>query len=347
MGSVQYRLKRVKRLQKVTRLLLEPQTPAYSLQPEVVEIMKIITGSQTIHTTRHEDIDYGETLTSNGLAISPTMAAMCADDFVRTIEFIRGTYAAINDTRNRFTDRPVQVLYVGCGPYATLAVPLMAVLSSTEAVFTLLDLHPESITSAEAIVNALGFGESATRFETIDAGSYRVDPEQPPDVILIEIMQACLEKEPQVAITRRLLKQAPHAILIPEEIGIELTLVNTSREFNLDDLGCNRGIPQRDRIPVASVFIVNRETVKSWEGNYGYRLIASIVRIPDFPEQRYQPMLFTSIRVYKEHVLKDYDSGLTCPRSPSIEDTINSGDMVQFHYELGSHPRLIGQVISR
>jgi hypothetical protein len=270
------------------------------------------------------------------------MAAMCADDFMRTIEFIRGTHAAIVDLRKRFPERPIRVLYVGCGPYATLAVPLMAILSSNEATFTFLDVHPGSIKSAKSIVDTLGLADSVASFETVDAGSYRVCPEQPPDVILMEIMQACLESEPQVAIARQLLKQAPRAVLIPEEVCIELTLVDTSREFDLDGLERDRGIIQRDRIPVASVFVVNRETVKSWEGNYSNRLTASTVRIPDSLEQRYQPMLFTVI-----HILTDSDSGLTCLRIPSIDGALKPGDTIQFYYELGSRPRLSGQVCAR
>jgi hypothetical protein len=328
----------------VTWSLLKSQSPAHSLRPEVVEMTKILVDSQTNRTARQEDISVGETRTSNGLALSPTMAAMCADDFMRTIKFIRGTHAAIVDLRKRFPDRPVGVLYVGCGPYATLAVPLMAILSSNEATFTFLDVHPESIKSAKSIVDTLGLADSVASFETVDAGSYRVCPDQPPDVILMEIMQACLESEPQVAITRQLLKQAPHAILIPEEVCIELTLVDTSREFDLDGLERNWGTIQRDRIPIASVFVVNRETVKSWDGNCSNRLTASTVLIPDPLEQRYQPMLFTVIRIYKNHVLKDYDSGLTCPRTPSIDGAIKPGDAIQFHYELGSRPRLKGQV---
>ncbi len=146
------------------------------------------------------------------------------------------------------------------------------------------------------------------------AGSYRVCPDQPPDVILMEIMQACLESEPQVAITRHLLKQAPHAILVPEEVCVDLARVDPSREFDLNGLEGNRGPIQRDRIHVASVFVLNRESVESWYGNCSKRLPASTVRIPDPLEQRYQPMLFTAIRIYKNHILKDYDSGLHIPR---------------------------------
>lgn len=334
-------------MRRITLSLLDSQRPAHSLRQEVVEMMTIISGSRTILTARQEDISGGEVRTSNGLALSPTMAAMCTDDFVRTIEFIRDTHAAIVDIRKRFPDRPAQVFYIGCGPYATLAVPLMAVFSSAEAAFTLLDVHPESIESAKSIVNILGLADRVANFETMDAASYRVCPDQPPDVILMEIMQACLESEPQVAITRHLLKQAPNVILIPEEVRVDLTLVDPSREFDLDRLKQNGSPIQPDRIPVTSVFVVNRETVDSWNSNCGNRLPASAVQIPESVEQQYQPMLFTRIRAYQNHILKDYDSGLTYPRSLPIKGVVKPGDTIQFHYELGSRPRLYGEVCAQ
>ncbi len=329
----------------MTSTLLDSQRSAHTLRPEVVELTSLLADSQTVRITSQEDISGGETRTPNGLAISPTMAAMCADDFVRTIGFIRGTHDAIVDIRKRFPDRPAQVLYVGCGPYAALAVPLMTTFTPAEANFTLLDVHPESIACAKTIVNTLSLAESIKSFETIDAGTYRVCPDHPPDIILIEIMQACLESEPQVAIIRHLLKQAPQAILVPEEVRIDLMLVNPLREFDLQSVEENRDPVRRDRIAFASVFVVNRETVNSWDSNCGKRLPASTIQIPDPLEQSYQPMLFTVVRIYKNHILKDYDSGLTCPRSLSIDDVFKPGDTIQFYYELGSHPRLKGKVL--
>ena len=123
---------KLEQLRSVTSILLDSQRPVHSLRPEVVEIKTILADSQTMYSAPPEDIAGGETRTSNGLALSPKMAAMCIDDFVRMIEFIRGTYAAIIDIRERFPDRPARVLHVGCGPYATLLVPLMATFSSTE-----------------------------------------------------------------------------------------------------------------------------------------------------------------------------------------------------------------------
>jgi hypothetical protein len=331
-------------LRSITSSILDPQRPTQSLRREVVGMTKILADAGTFRSARQADISEGETRTSNGLALSPSMAAMCADDFVRTIEFIRGTQAAIMDMRAQYPDRPARILYAGCGPYAALAIPLMTIFSPQEAVFTLLDIHPEAIESVKNIAETLGLADSIVHSETMDAGFYHIDPDQPPDIILLEIMQACLAAEPQVAITRHLLMQAPDAILIPEEVRIDFVLADPSHEFGLDGLAQNADDLQRDRIAVTPVFVVNRETVNSWKSIHGNRLPGGAARLPDPMEQRYQPMLFTNIRVYQNHVLKDYDSGLTCPRLFTSNAAIQAGDTIQFHYELGRQPQLKGEV---
>jgi len=337
-------MKNLKQLRSVTSILLDSQRPAYSLRPEVVEMATILVESQTVRHPPKDDIADGETRTPGGLALSRAMAAMCADDVARTIEFIRGLHSAILDIRKRLPDRPARVLYAGCGPFATLAVPLMAVFSADEATFTLLDVHSESIASAESIVGAIGVAESVASFETIDAGSYDVHPDEPPDIIVMEIMRACLDAEPQVSVTRHLLKQAPEAILVPEEIRIDLTLVDASREFDAGAVEENRDAIPRDRVEVATVFVLNRETVASWHSNNTDRLPAGTARLPASLEPRYQAMLFTFVRTHRNHILKDYDSGLTSPKLLSIEDAYKPGDEIQFYYELGSHPKLTGEV---
>ncbi|HEX5221294.1 MAG TPA: class I SAM-dependent methyltransferase [Verrucomicrobiae bacterium] len=330
-------------LLRLARLLVESEGPAYSLRPEVLELGRMLAELPTISSPRNENIALGETRTPHGLALSPTMAGMCMDDFVRTIAFMRGAHAAITDLWKQSPGRPVQFLYAGCGPHAILVLPLMALLPPNEVSFTLVDIHPDSIQSAQATINALGLENSVAHFETVDATLYQINPNRPPDIILVETMQAALEAEPQVAIALHLIGQSPPAVLLPEEVRVDLVLVNPSREFDQN----GQALPERDRIQVGPLFVLNRETVKSWERDEAGPLPAARVRLPEPLEARYEPMLFTSVRVYGSHVLKDYDSGLTCPRRPRIEGQIRSGAVIEFRYELGSRPGLAGKVMSR
>lgn len=327
-------------LRGITRRLLDLRVPPWSLRPGVLELQRLLTAAAGDGFREDAEIASGESRSARGLALSPTMAAMCVADYVRTIVFLRGLHAAISAHRSGDPARPTRILYAGTGPFATLAVPLMSVLDPSEAVFTLLDLHPEAIRSVESVVRHFGLERQVERTAATDALDYTIDPEEPPDVILVEIMQACLEAEPQVAITRHLLVQAPGAVLLPEEVRIELKLVDPAREFSGVGEGGEVQPLRRDRLPVGPVFVLNKEAVANWVGLAGTELPGRAVQLPGAWEDRYQPMLFTTVRVHGDHLLDDYDSGLTCPRIPTMPVPLRPGDILSTTYRLGTAPGL-------
>jgi hypothetical protein len=106
-------------LRRLTLKILDPQHPPYSLHPEIAKLAQLLDCCATVRIDTPKDISDGETRTKSGLALSPVMAAMCVQDFARTVVFIRGQYAV-------------------------LAVPSMAVFSPQEVKFTILDIHPPS-----------------------------------------------------------------------------------------------------------------------------------------------------------------------------------------------------------
>ncbi|MBA3350936.1 MAG: hypothetical protein H0U23_00670, partial [Blastocatellia bacterium] len=132
------------KLSSATRSILDASRPAYSLRSEVLELKAIFEQAGGLAPDTSRDISSGETLTSGGTAISPTMAAMCVDDFARTVQFIRGPHAAIQAVRTKASDRPVRVLYAGCGPWAPLAIPLMTIFAPRDLHFSLIDIHCDS-----------------------------------------------------------------------------------------------------------------------------------------------------------------------------------------------------------
>jgi hypothetical protein len=265
---------------------------------------------------------------------------MCVDDFARTVQFIRGARAAIVDAGQ--PGRAVHVLYAGCGPYAALAIPLMALVPASQAVFTLIDLHPASTTSASSVAASLGFNDRVKAIETIDAMEYQIPADDVPDIILIEMLRATLRSEPQVAVTRHLMAQAPDALLVPERVTVDLVLVDRSREFDLDGSGL-----ERDRVPLGAAFAIDADAIERWKDNSGDRLPGSDIKLPDAFEPRYQPMLFTTVRVFTDHALTDYDSALTIPRTLGNDIDARPGDTLRFSYQLGDQPRLICQSVSR
>ncbi len=328
-------------LRRLALKILDTRHPPYSLHAEIANLAQLLDSCATVRSDPSKDISDGETHTKNGLALSPVMAAMCVQDFARTVVFIRGLHAAIQDSLNQSLGRPTRVLYAGCGPYAVLAVPSMTVFSPQEVKFTILDIHPPSVDSARSVVNTLGLAEYVTSYEVVDAMHYQVQRDETPDVTVMEIMNACLEKEPQVAITRHLLDQAPQTILVPESVRVDAYLVDPSKEFTFVEPQQTATNSDRDRIFLGMVFELSRETVKLWKSENNALLPAASIQIPDRLENRYSPMLFTKIQVYKDHRLKEYDSGLTIPRVFPYNGPIRGGDTLKFYYRLGSHPALI------
>lgn len=333
-----------KRLRQLTYEIIDSKASAHLLEKQVIAMIEILSSAALQTTELYRDRSQGGSCTSSGLALSPQSAATCAGDFVRTVQFLRGLHCAIIEKESRVPKRGVRILYAGCGPLAALAVPLMSVLSNSIATFTLLDIHRQSIESAKRIVSRLGLLNSVKEFEAIDACCYQLDPEFPPDIILTETMQACLESEPQVAITRHLLGQAPQAVLIPEEVRIDLRTVDVSREFASSLSPQERNL-QCGRINIGTVFALSRDAVLAWRDQN--HISSTMIRIPHTIKRDYEPMLFTRIRVYGDHALDPYDSGLTIPRPPLSCNSLRRGDTVRFRYLEGRQPRLIAEAVGQ
>lgn len=327
-------------LREITEKLLDSHQQSFQLRDEVLALAQILSqAAESLDSDRNserQDIHSGETITQHGLAVSPQLAKLCAEDYMRTIAFLRGAHQAINDVLS--TQSSATILYAGCGPWATLAIPIMSVMTSEKVRFTLLDIHQSSVQSVKNIIKTLGLNHHISAIHHTDALDYQIDKTNPPDIILLEVMQACLEKEPQVALSQHLLQQAPNALLIPEEIEISLNWVDLSKEFAVEQTGKDQTDRDSHRIAAGSVFRVNKEKLLNWPIKSS-QLSAATLRFPDLTEN-YQPMLYTAITTYKKHQLLAHESGLTCPRLLVLDTEHSQPYSLSFHYQLGNQPKL-------
>jgi hypothetical protein len=263
-----------------------------------------------------------------GVAIAPLAAARCVLDFARTRAFLRGVDAALATARARFGDL-VEVLYAGCGPFAPLFLPLTTALPAGAARFTLLDAHAASIDCVRRLARAFDAERWLAAAEMGDACTWRAP--RAPHVIVAEVMQAGLEREPQVAVTRALAPQlAPGGVFVPEEITLSVALADLSREFGL--------APAPARVELGDVF----------------RLRADVPPVPPSPVRVAVPadagpsrpvLLLTRVRVHGEIELRECDSGVTYPRVLGALGQVGPGAVLEFRYRPGPDPGLDARVV--
>ncbi|QGZ38783.1 hypothetical protein IP92_05169 [Pseudoduganella flava] len=326
-------------LRRLSRALTDPAHAMTDLVAEATALRELLEHCSTLSTAGGMPVNADASVLDSGLAISPVQAALCALQPYRTIAFIKGLHAAIG-TVLRAHER-VHVLYAGCGPYALLALPQMA-LYGEQVGFTLIDVHDESLRHARALVDSFGLGDCVDAWVCADATHHRIDPARPPHVIVSETMNAALRSEPQVAIFRALHAQAPAALLVPERVTVHACLLDPARELSppVPDASVPFTPPQRDRIDLGPIFTLDSEALAAWCALEGDELPAAAVRVPPFgPAQ--QARLLTKIDVYGGHRLDDYECSLTVPQRLPGRMPVAPGDTLQFSYRLGSSPGLV------
>lgn len=274
------------------------------------------------------NIGDGQSLLPSGLAVSPVNAALCAREFLRSAAFIQGAGAALDQAAQACSGRPLRVLYAGCGPFAFLLLPLLALWPAQRAQFTMLDIHEEALGPARRLVSALGLDAGVAAWVQADAALYRLDPDALPDVIVSETMSAALLREPQVAITRNLLGQAPAALMVPAEVRIDCVL-------------CERpdaNTAWRESVPLGPVFVLDGAAVAAWDAAHEGRLPGAAIRLPDRLPPQHRLRLLTGITVFGNVKLGRGDCSLNTPRNLPLAPGLQAGQRLQFSYRLGAEP---------
>lgn len=274
--------------------------------------------------TPAQDITEGESALPDGWAVSPTQAAMCARDYLRTQAFARGLALAVADVRARYPHRRARVLYAGCGPWATLALPMLASRPG-EAEFILLDIHPTSTDSVAALVAAAALADDVSAIVCADAATWRIPDEWVPDIILSETLNSALRREPFVAIVGNLVRQAPSAELVPASVRVDAVLVDPART-------------QRDR-PLGTVFEVTRDLAVRWPSDAATLPAATIV-IPPELDGALTLRLCTTVETFGGLRLATGESWLTRPEPAPPGASVRPGARIEFAYALGPDPRV-------
>jgi hypothetical protein len=339
-------------LKQIADELLSHQAGDDGLSAAVTELYSMCSSVTGIEGSKHADDSDGTGL-RDGTAISPEDAARCVLDYGRTSKFLRGIHAAILEAQKRFPNTVIEILYAGCGPFAPLAIPLTSRFSSTEIQFTLLDIHKRSLDAAQRIFQAFGLTTFVRGYIQCDAASYKQDAPHVIHIVVVEAMQAALEKEPQVAITINLARQlCPAGIFIPERIAVDCYLCDLTKEFttlpaeadDANSLSAGSG-KSKVRVKLGGVLVLTAESCRQAlaSGNSGEHRGESLsptvtLDVPKDLDGEFNLMLLTTINVFDSIALGDYESGLTYPKILYDLGKVRRGTKIELEYHLGDRP---------
>jgi len=153
----------LKELQLITKQIL-----ASSTGEAKIAITNLLNFYKQFHTNDSDK----EIPTSYGVALSQKQAADCLNDYKRTHLFIKGIYRAIQKCVSNFNEE-INILYAGCGPYATLLLPLIPLFKKQEIKITLIDVNEASINSIKRITSNLELNSYFSSIEVADAITYK------------------------------------------------------------------------------------------------------------------------------------------------------------------------------
>lgn len=323
------------RFRNITERLLDPDSDPGQLREACIRLHTVFAELSNVgEDSTGTDVEH-ETRLATGVALSPRDAARCVLDTQRTVMFIRGIHSAIQREVDRFPDLPIHVLYAGCGPYATLALPLTGCFPPERLQLTLLDIHEPSIAAVQRIISGLGLHDWIRECLTCDAMNYVHPAGSPLHILVIEAMQKTLEKEPQVALTLELARQLQDGgVLIPQEVRLTASLADLSNEFPLYPADHDGELPlgnTRRRIDLGDFLALTHRTEAS-------DLQPKTFTAPESIGSCNRLLILTRIRVFEDSVLDDYDSGITVPTVVHHVGTVEPGDRFELSYETGPQP---------
>ncbi len=299
-----------------------------------------------------------DSLLPSGVAINPEAAAHCAHDYQRSVVFIRGVYAAIKALRLRFADAPLEILYAGCGPFATLLMPLLGKFYPDELNITLLDIHQRSLDSAQLVLEKFGLGDHGVSTVQDDACVYKHP--QKLHLIIAETMQKSLEQEPQFAVTANLAPQLiAQGVFIPQRIDVSLSLADLEKEKVFYD-NCGTSNPtllenSPGRYPIATLCslspdnaVTQRQAAQYNPHSDKLELEPRIVEIPGVANiEQLNAALFTRITVYESYSLEDYEAEITLPLHCYELEPLCGGERYMTSYQLGAYPKFNFELLGK
>lgn len=343
-------------LETATSCILNEKSNRKDLVTAVHTLYTLFSTISKVYAHEENALYSNNTMLPDGLAVSPQIASKCLLEPYRTIRFLRGIHAAIHEALLRFSPHPIRILYAGCGPYATLLLPFMTQFTPEQIQITLLDIHESSLAAVERLVQVLGGSHYIENMIQADATTYEPEESEPFHLLVIEMLQGALQDEMQVAATLHL-RPFLHeqGFLIPQNVTVSACVTSQQREnFGTLIRRAEDGFPVdhsallAQRIDLGVLFCLNAETAVTLHQQrelYGNTLAPAQIIVPILPSDSNQFMLVTTINIFADIVIHNYQSDVCHPVILYELKQLSPGMRLDFVYRLGKRPQFNYQSI--
>jgi hypothetical protein len=341
-------------LAKISHVILDESSSRQSLHCALDEFAQLCSQITNITPNPTFDAWAEDTFLEQGVAINPQAAAYCIKDYQRSITFIRGVHAAIFTKLTNSTDSPISILYAGCGPFATLLIPLLGKYLNdgvhlSQLNISLLDIHQASLDSVSLLLNY--FGISTNNITLIRANACTYQHPSLLNLIIAETMQKSLEQEPQFTVTANLAPQLhDNGIFIPEKIVVKLCLAQWKIERSFVEQGVQINhedlVKLKKRFPLGTILSLQPQLAATQLKNAQQHpdtkklaLKTAHIQVPDIPQlNNFDALFLTYIQVFKHYQLNDYESEITLPLKCQALSVLKPKTSYNVSYQLGSYP---------
>lgn len=274
-----------------------------------------------------------------GKAIGPQWAGLCVDDLLRTKRFIKGTFHAIQEAKSKKQGKPVTLLYVGTGPFATLLMPLLTKFAPEELQLLLVEVNPLTVTALKNTIKNLGVENYVKEIISTDAAQLQLENAAEIDIVLLECLQFALVKEQQVAITYNLIPQLRKDILlIPEEIKLSVGFIDNVKKMEYMTNGTNEASFYKD---VNTVFVLSKDEIQNHPYSEKPHFPEVITVLSEDDKNNFTTVVIsTDIKVFGDQVLGKDECSLTMSFKLNNTNKITSYNAVKTQYEINENPGL-------
>ncbi len=298
---------------------------------------------QLSHISSTSLINNSATETSGqGICIAPKTAARCIKSAPRTLAYWRALKATLARQQHKKT---IHIIYPGCGPFASLVLPLLAGHLNAQVKITFIDYHQAALNHLEQLIDYLGKDHMVADMICAEASTWQ--PSKNFDVLILECMLNGLQREGHVALVNHF---APFLVedgqLLPGQIDIHANWIDASGELEYVQQQCfskqklNGTEITKFRRAIGTVFKLDRHTYLK-AGHQKKTIRANSLNILERPDASYHFALCTRLLFIDNIRLHEYEDGITHPYYPALASQPAGGDILDVAYQTGAQPGFI------